>query len=128
MQNELPFYEHPEQALEACVQALGGAKKIGASLWPDKSMENARTYLLACMNSDRPEKLSLSQMIFIFREAKQIGFHAGFEYFSRECEYDSKPIAKAEEIDRLTTVVEQSTKTLAAALATLERIKGGIAA
>lgn len=38
---------------------------------------------------------------------------------------DVKPITKAEEVDRLTTVVEQSTKALAAALTTLERLRKG---
>jgi len=123
MQGEMPFYESPEQALEACVQFLGGAKVVGSLLWPDKTVDNARTYMLACLNHDRPEKLSPSQMILVFRLAKQAGFHAGFEYFSRECEYDARPITPAEEVDRLTSVVEQSSKTLSAALAALERIQ-----
>ena len=125
MQNEMPFYEHPEQALEACVQALGGAKVVGQQLWPDKTVDNARTYLLACLNHERAEKLSYTQVIFIFRAAKQAGFHAGFEYFSRECEYHVAPITPSEEIDRLTSVVENSTKTLAVALASLERLQKG---
>jgi len=123
MQGEMPFFESPEQALEACVQHVGGAKAVGVMLWPDKTVDNARTYLLACLNADRPEKLSMSQMIMVFRLAKQAGYHAGFEFFAHECEYDARPITKAEEVDRLTSVVEQSSKTLSAALATLERIQ-----
>jgi len=123
MQNEMPFYESPEQALEACVQALGGAKKVGPMLWPDKGIDNARTYLLACLNSDRPEKLSYSQVMFIFREAKKIGFHAGFQWFAHQCEYDARPTTRAEEMDRLTAVIEQSSKTLASAMAVLERMQ-----
>jgi hypothetical protein len=123
MQGEMPFYEDPEQALEACVQALGGAKKVGPMLWPDKGIDNARTYLLACLNSDRPEKLSYSQIVFIFKEARAIGFHAGFEWFAHQCEYEARPITRAEEMDRLTSVIESSSKTLAGALALLERLQ-----
>jgi hypothetical protein len=123
MQGEMPFYEGPEQALEACVQALGGAKVVGHKLWPDKGIDNARTYLLACLNSDRPEKLSYSQIVFIFREARAIGFHAGFEWFAHQCEYEARPITRAEEMDRLTNVIESSSKTLAGALAMLERLQ-----
>ncbi len=125
MQSEMPFYESPEAALRACVEALGGAKKVGGQLFPDKTVDNARDYLLACLNEGRPEKLGYSQILFIFRSAKQAGFHSGFHYWSHEAEYESRPITKAEEVDRLTTVVEQSSKTLAAALSALERIQAG---
>lgn len=124
MQAEMPFYENPESALRACVEALGGAKKVGAALFPDKKIEDARNYLLACVNENRTEKLGYGQILWIFREAKRIGFHAGYDYWSGEAEYESKPVSQAEEIDRLTITIEQSSKTLAAALATLERIKG----
>lgn len=123
MQAEMPFYESPENSLKACIEALGGAKTVGKGLFPDKTVENARDYLLACVNADRPEKLSASQIIYIFRESKNIGFHAGYQYWSRECEYEARPITKAEEVDRLTSIVEQSTKTLTLALQSLERIK-----
>ena len=123
MQSEMPFYESPEDALRACVEALGGAKRVGGQLFPDKTVDNARDYLLACLNETRSEKLSASQILFIFRAAKQAGFHAGWDYWAREAEYECRPITKAEEVDRLTTVVEQSTKTLAAALQQLERIQ-----
>lgn len=128
MQSEMPFYECPESALRACVEALGGAKKVGAQLFPDKTMENARDYLLACVNPDRQEKLAPSQIIYIFRAAKSAGFHAGFDWWAREAEYEIRPITKAEEVDRLTSVVEQSSKQLASAIAALERIqRAGVA-
>ena len=122
MQTAMPFYEHPEDALTACVQALGGAKIVGAKLWPDKSVEAARSSLLDCLNHERKEKLSYTQIIYIFREAKAAGFHSGFDWWAREAEYEIRPITQAEEVDRLTAVVEQTTKTLASALSTLERL------
>ena len=130
MQSDLPFYESPEDALKAAVQALGGAKKVGPMLWPDKTVDNAARGLLDCLNNGRAEKLELSQVMMIFTMAKDAGFHGPFAWWSGEIGYDSKPIAKAEEIDRLATIVEQSSRTLAAAVSALERIKnlGGRAA
>lgn len=125
MQTELPFYEGPEDALRAAVQALGGAKKVGALLWPDKSVDNASRQLLDCINPSRAEKLELSQIMRIFSLAKESGCHGPFSWLAGEIGYDVKPITRAEEVDRLTTVVEQSTKTLSAALAALERIQTG---
>lgn len=125
IQDEMPFYEGVESALVGCVQALGGAKTVGAALWPDKSIEDARTLMLNCINPGRKEKLDYTQLMWIFREAKRVGFHAGFQWFARDCEYEARPVSSEEEKDRLTTVVEQSTKTLASALATLERLRRG---
>lgn len=122
MQNEMPFFESPEDALGACVAALGGAKKVGAALFPDKTVDNARDYLLACLNAGRAEKLGYSQIMYIFRASKQAGYHAGFEYWAREIEYEARPISNTEEIDRLTSVIESSSKVLSSAIADLERI------
>jgi len=44
-------------------------------------------------------------------------------FIDHDCGYASTPVSKCEEVDRLTSVVEQSTKTLATALATLERLQ-----
>ncbi len=112
MQNELPFYESPENALRACVKALGGAKKVGSSLFPDKTIDNARDYLLACLNSERAEKLNVSQVMFIFREAKNIGFHSAFDWFSRECEYEARPVSPEEKRDRLADAIETASRVL----------------
>lgn len=57
MQTELPFYECPEDALRAAMQALGGAKQVGARLLPDKTPDGAGRLLLDCLNPARSEKL-----------------------------------------------------------------------
>lgn len=123
MQGELPFFESPEDALRAAVQALGGAKKVGAMLWPDKTIDNAGRQLLDCLNASRAEKLELSQIMRVLSWAKDAGFHAPFAWLAGEVGYEARPITKAEEVDRLTQVVEQSSKTLAAAVAALERMQ-----
>lgn len=123
MQAEMPFYDTPEKALDACIQALGGCKKVGAVIFPEKSVDSASTYLSNCVDQHRAEKLSMAHMMLIFKLAKQAGFYAPFIWFSAECGFDARPVAKAEEVDRLTSVVEQSTKTLSLALAQLERIQ-----
>lgn len=125
MQAELPFFESPEDAVRAAVQALGGAKKVGTLLWNDKGVDNASRLLLDCINPSRAEKLEMSQVMMILRLAKEAGCHAPFQWMAAQIGYDVKPITKAEEVDRLTTVVEQSTKTLASALEALERIHMG---
>ncbi len=57
------------------------------------------------------------------QKRKEIGFHAGIQWFCLDAGYEVKPITRAEEVDRLTAVIEQSSKTLAAAIQTLERVQ-----
>lgn len=122
MQAELPFFECAEDALRSAVQALGGAKVVGAKVYPDKSPDRAAQVLLDCLNTSRPEKLELSQVLLVLRLARDAGHHAPMQWLAGEVGYEAKPVTKAEEADRLALVVEQSTKTLSSALAALERL------
>jgi hypothetical protein len=124
MQLDMPFYECTEDALKAAVQALGGAKEVGKTLWPDKSTDNAGRQLLDCLNAERPAKLDYSQLIYVFRAARDKGEHAPFIWFAAEIGYEAKPVTKAQEVDRVTTVIGQAASTLANALQTLERLQG----
>lgn len=124
MQLEL-IHERFEDALDETIRACGGRKKIASDLWPDKPQRDAHNLLDACMNPERREKLSLYQLLFILKQGRAVGCHTAAIYFARECGYDIKPIVREEEVDRLTAMVEQSTKTLAAALNQLERIQKG---
>lgn len=123
MQTEMPFFECPEDALRAIVQELGGAKKVGPMLWPDKNPEAAGRLLLDCLNTGRSEKFEITQIMRLFALAKDAGCHTPFAWFAGEVGYDAKPVTRAEEVDRLTAVVEQSSKQLSAAVAALERIQ-----
>lgn len=123
MQAEMPFYEGPEDALRAAVQALGGAKQVGAMLWPDKTPDAAGRQLLDCLNPARSEKLDISQVMLVLARAKSAGVHAPFTWLAGEIGYEARPVTRKEEVDRLTAVIEGSSKTLSAAVAALERIQ-----
>lgn len=123
MQNEMPFFEDELDALKAAVQALGGSKKVGQMLWQDKGVDAASRLLLDSLNPTRNEKLSLSQTMLILRAAKDAGCHAPFQWIAGEIGYDANPVSRAEEADRMLTVIEQSTKQLAAALRAMENLK-----
>lgn len=124
MQVELPFFESPEDALRTAVTALGGTKKVGAMLWPDKTIDNASRLLHDCINPNRSEKLDASQVIFIFKNAKEQGCLAPFQWFANECGFEAQPVTNEVVVDRLTNVIESASKTLTQALTQLEKIKG----
>lgn len=123
MQAEMPFYESAEQAITAAVQHLGGAKAVGALLWPDKSPDGARTRLLDCLNPSRAERLDMSEAMFILKKAKEKAFHAPFAWMAAEIGYEARAVVPAEQEDRLTTIIESATRTLGDAARMLDRLR-----
>lgn len=123
MQTDLPIYEGAEDALSAAVQALGGAKKVGHTLWPDQTVDAAARKLLDAINPSRPEKLSITEVMWIFRQAHAVGAHAAFAWFAAEVGYEARAVTPADEVDRLTTVIERAGGQLASAMAALERLQ-----
>ena len=125
MQTELPYYESPEDALRAAMQHLGGAKVVGSKLWPDKSPDAARTRLLDALNPARTERLCMSESMFILREAAAVGLHGPFFWVAGELGYEARPVSRDDGIERCTAVIEQATKTMAAAMEQMRRLQGG---
>lgn len=123
MQSEMPFFEDIEDALKDAVRALGGVKIVAGTLWPDKSVRDGSNLLNSCLNNARPEKLEISQLMWIFSQAKNAGCNAPFIWFANEVGYDAKPINKEETVDRLTSTIEKTAKILADSLAQLESIR-----
>lgn len=87
-------------ALNTCVQALGGAKRVGVMLRPEyeEDPDKAARWLLACLNRSRDEKLSFEQTFKIMREAKKISCHAAMVYVAMDVGYaDPQPIEPEDE-------------------------------
>lgn len=93
------------EALEACVQVLGGSKQVGPRLWPDKPMKASQTLLLNSLNENRPERLTPEQVVQIFKWARDIGCHVGMEHMAAELDY-AKPVP-IEPIDKLADLQRQ---------------------
>ena len=116
------FYDTFTEALADCVRALGGNKAVGALLWPEKSIEDARRLLLDALNPERPNKLSPEQVLLILREARKVNCHAAIAYINRECGYaDPQPIEPEDERAALQREFVATGKTLRDLLARMER-------
>ena len=101
MQESL-FFEDVNDALRECVRALGGAKVVGAQLWPEKTVEQAQQALLACLNSDRKERLTPEQLMMVLRLARAKGVHGPKQWIDGELGYQpSQPVEPADEIAEL---------------------------
>lgn len=81
------FFDSLLDALRDVVQQLGGAKVVGPMLWPEKSVEQAQVLLLACLNSERKERLSPEQLELVLRWGREAGCHSGIAYLCDRCGY-----------------------------------------
>lgn len=103
-----------------CVKACGGSKVVGGKLWPEKPVADAQKLLLACLNDDRPEKLSPDQAFLIEKMARDTGNHLAIEYRCKALSYSiPTPIQPEDEKAELMREFIQSQKAL---LALAERI------
>ena len=118
------FFDDIDGALRHCVAALGGPKKVGPMLRGEEMpLEASSRWVSDCLNADRPAQFHPHQVMVLLRSARAIGDHTAMNWLAGECGYDAIPVTKAQEVDRLTSVMEQSAKTLASVMAQLERIQ-----
>lgn len=82
------WYDCDEDAIRDAVHALGGTKAVAAQLWPERPVAQSQALLSDCMNTDRPAKLSLAQIILIGKSARAIGHHGLMRYIAMEMGYE----------------------------------------
>ena len=87
-----PTNRTPEEALRLSVGALGGLQDVGATLRTDIDPVLAGQWLSHCLTATKRDKLALTQLVKIFREARALGEHEGFLLFASICGYSSTPV------------------------------------
>ena len=116
------FYESIHDAVREVVRVLGGAKAVGHMLWPGKSMQDAQTRLLNCLDHNRPDKLGPEELMVLLRKGREAECHVLMRYLNQECGYDEpRPLDPKEERDKAVEAVQSATEALTRALALLER-------
>ncbi|HXI14749.1 MAG TPA: hypothetical protein VNM48_00160 [Chloroflexota bacterium] len=111
-------------ALTTCVQALGGAKRVGVMLRPeyDEDPDKAARWLLACLNPARDEKLSFDQTFMVMRKAKEASIHVAMAHIAQMVGYaDPQPIEPEDERAALQREFVQASKGMQALFARMER-------
>lgn len=124
------FYDTYEDAIRDCVMALGGFKKVGATLWPAMPADDAGRKLSACLNTDKREKLDLGELRLIRREARMAGIHILAHYEARDAGYaEPQPVTPEDETAQLQREYIAAVKTMAAIQARMDRVlvRGGAA-
>lgn len=77
----------PEEALRASVDALGGLQAVGHTFKPEADPILAGQWLAHCLTAAKRDKLSLAQIVHVFKSAHAAGEHDGFAVFALLCGY-----------------------------------------
>lgn len=117
------FYDDIYDAIRDVVQAAGGPKKVGLILWPDKSQQMAHTHLLNCLDRNRPEKLSPTQIVMLCKLGRDHDCHVLMAYINAETGYTApKPLEPDDERAVLQRQMIEATQVLKTSLDRLERL------
>lgn len=108
------FHEDIDSALHGLVSAMGGAKYVGARLYPDLSPDAAGRRLLDALNPERPQQLAHTQFLTLLKWARAAGHHGVMEYICDETGYTrASPKSQEEERAELQKSYIDSVKLLA---------------
>ena len=115
--------EDMSEALTELVRALGGAKKVGITLWPEKSVEAAHKVLLDCLNPSQAARLNPDQVFLLFRMARQAGVHHVKRWFDESTGYlPSEPLEPEDERAKLQRAFMDSVALQAKIVDRMERL------
>ncbi len=85
------FHDSIFDAIGCAVQAIGGAKRAAALLWPSMKPETAYTRLRHCLTEEFPEKLAPDEVMLLMRRARDAGDHSIIQYLGLELGYEVRP-------------------------------------
>jgi len=128
-QDEL-FYEDVYKATEAACRVIGDggkewAKKCGHMLFPEKSPDDAGTYLNNCLDKNRRERLNPEQFLWVAREAKRKGCHILMAFICDDAEYQrTTPIEPENKRASLQTKCIEAVGELKELVKRLEQLEG----
>lgn len=113
MQQETLWHDSIEDSLKSIVDAAGGPKSVGSTLWPSKKILDAARLLNHCLDPERPEKLSLDEVLLIARIGKERGVHTFMSFLANELGYTTPtPVTPEDEMTELLRQNNELTKAL----------------
>lgn len=101
-------------ALGDIVRALGGPKKVGTELRPDKPWDEAAKWVKDCLNRDRREKFDADQMLWLLKKGREANCHSAINYICDECGYGRPPVIEPQtHLEKLLTEYVKAAEVLA---------------
>lgn len=120
------FHESLNDALRDVVQVLGGTKKVGAQMRPEKSPDEAARWLNDCLNPERREKFDPDQVLWLLREGSKVGCHSGIHFICSESGYaPAQPVEPKDALAELQRQFIEASKHISRMADRIEKISGG---
>lgn len=91
-----------QDALREIVRAAGGAKAVGARLYPTKPIAQAAQRVNDSLNPEHQQHLNEQEVVYLLRLGREVGCHAGMSYLAKVCGYsEPSPVDSADEREAL---------------------------
>lgn len=111
-------------ALGDIIRALGGPKKVGTELRPDKPCEDAARWIKDCLNRDRREKFDPDHILWLLKKGREIGCHSAINYICDECSYERpKALEPETELTKLLRAYNDAVQVLSSLTPRIEEQK-----
>lgn len=123
----MSLHETFNDALIDVVKALGGSKVVGSDMRPELPAAQAGAWLRDCLNSDRREKLSPDQVLYLLRRAREAGYHGAMNFIGADAHYEVSPIEPEVEAVRVMREGMAAVGGLEALVTRMERAAASIA-
>lgn len=106
-------HESITDALREVIQAAGGAKSVGALMFPTTPPDQAAGKIRDCLNPDRRERFTPDQVMMLLRLGRQSGCHSAMSFITHESGYgEPVPVEPEDEVARLQREYVEATKAL----------------
>jgi hypothetical protein len=123
MTQEPLWVDDIETALTAVVLALGGPKKVAGEMWTTEDPTLKSQYLKHCLTADRREKLSLREILWLFKAGREADCHTAMYFLTTECGYSEPMIVDPrDERQKLQREFIKSKEELARLLSKMDRL------
>ena len=122
MQQYELIHESINDALREVVQALGGTKKVGSLLKPDRTIDEASRWVSDCLNTERRERFDPDQVLWLLCAGCKIGCHGAMYYIARNAGYAATPVDPQDERADLQRQFIEATKHLSMMAARIETL------
>lgn len=121
------WHDTPEDAVRSLVDALGGFKRVGSSLWPALPVDSAGRRLAQCLDAERAEKLTLSELLMLLRLGQQRSVHTAAAFFMEAAGYRApEPIAPRDAQAELQREFVEAVRKQQLLVQRLERLGGAL--
>lgn len=122
MMQDALFHETVLDSLRAIVEHAGGAKAVGCRLRTSKTPDEARRWLLDCLNPSRQERLDPDDLLHLLRIGREVGYHGAMAFIAQEAGYKCEPMEPQDEQAKLQREFVDGIKVLGKLADRLERL------